>query len=161
MSVLGGFKWGCKLMINENSNALSVVTALIALYIAYEQWKTNRDKVKLELYDRRYKIYDETRRFISSAVRNGDLTNEDFSKFYEVLPETRFLFQDDVYSYMQELINKGANLHADSVIASGSSENPHYKNAVEKAGDIVNWYGKQYDKLHVIFKPYLSFEKLR
>ena len=79
-------------------NALSVVTALIALYIAYQQWKTNRDKVKLELYDRRYKIYDATRKFVSSAVRNGDLSNEDFSDFYSILPEARFLFQEDVYT---------------------------------------------------------------
>lgn len=144
-----------------NLNALSVVTALIALYIAFQQWKTNRDKVKLDLYDRRYKIYDETRRFIASAVRNGDLTNDDFSKFYSVLPEARFLFQEDVYCYMQELINKGASLHANSMIASGNSQSPNFERAVDVSGDIVNWYSQQHDRLQAIFKPYLSFEKLR
>src|SRR5271170_90498 len=36
---------------------MTPVIALIAVYIAWQQWRTNADKVKLDKFDRRFPIY--------------------------------------------------------------------------------------------------------
>ena len=43
------------------SALLTPTIAIITTYIAYEQWRTNRNKLKLDLFDRRFAVYDAMR----------------------------------------------------------------------------------------------------
>ena len=52
--------------IVEISKALlTPVIAVVATYIAYQQWQTNRQKLNLERYDRRLHVYEEVRKILS------------------------------------------------------------------------------------------------
>ncbi len=43
---------------------VAVVLAYIAAAIQFRKWRTAYDKLRLELFERRFKIYDETREFL-------------------------------------------------------------------------------------------------
>lgn len=44
---------------------LTPLIAIVAVYIAWQQWQTNKHKLELELYDRRLRIYEEVRKILS------------------------------------------------------------------------------------------------
>jgi hypothetical protein len=47
---------------------LTPAIALITTYIAWQQWNATKLKMKMERYDRRLKIYQETHKFISEVI---------------------------------------------------------------------------------------------
>ena len=77
--------------------------AAIALYIAYQQWQTNRRKLDIDLYDRRLAIYQAVDKFVSAIVRDLDPKLEDFYEFRWATAEADFLFGPDIREYLEEL----------------------------------------------------------
>lgn len=82
---------------------LTPLIALLAAYIAWQQWKTNERKLKLDLYDRRFRIYEATRQLILSIIRNADVESEEIQKFQLTVAEARFLFGSDITGYLEEI----------------------------------------------------------
>ena len=46
---------------------LPAVLGLMMAYIAYRQWKTSHDTFNLAMYDRRFKVYANTIRFVAKV----------------------------------------------------------------------------------------------
>ena len=69
--------------------ALTVIIALIALWIAYQQWRINDLRLRHELYDRRLNVYKSLRKLLNDAV-NADY--ETVSIIFDSLTESYFLF---------------------------------------------------------------------
>ena len=54
---------------------LTPLIAAIALYIAWQQKKINKQKLDLDKYDRRQKVYDEVTHFIRTVIRTCKATD--------------------------------------------------------------------------------------
>ena len=53
-------------------SALLVPTiALFACYIAWRQWRTAQNKLKLDLFEKRFAVYDTARNLFDSVVTSG------------------------------------------------------------------------------------------
>ena len=89
---------------------LTPVIAAIAVYIAYQQWRTNRRKLALDLYDRRLRIYQATVEYISAVLSNLHPTLEVILKFRRSTAEVDFLFGQDIKKYLDELFEHGLAL---------------------------------------------------
>lgn len=76
-------------LIQLLSALLTPVIAVVTTYIAIQQYRTSRLKFKLELFEKRYAIYQGVKKFILSAVREANLSNDDFFKLNE---ETQDVF---------------------------------------------------------------------
>jgi hypothetical protein len=50
---------------------LTPVIAIIATYIAYQQYRANQLKLRHELYDRRLLLYNAVAEFLAHIVREG------------------------------------------------------------------------------------------
>src|SRR5260370_19959215 len=66
----------------QYSQALAApAIALLAIVIAILQWRTAHQKVVLDLFERRMKVYSEIRAVIASIVSSGKLPNENHFEF--------------------------------------------------------------------------------
>jgi hypothetical protein len=45
---------------------LTPVIAIVAIYIAWQQWQTNVQKLNLARYDRRLRVYEEVKKYSAS-----------------------------------------------------------------------------------------------
>ena len=63
------------------SAILVPLVALFALYIAWQQHKTNEEKLKLDLFDKRFKVYDATRKYLSKISAEGTVGNDELVDF--------------------------------------------------------------------------------
>lgn len=54
------------------SSLLVPVIAVLGAVIAYRQWRVAQNKLKLDLFDRRFAIFDAARKLIASILASGN-----------------------------------------------------------------------------------------
>ena len=79
-------------VVNIFSALLTPVIAIIATYIAWQQWKANELKLRLERYERRLSIYQDVIKMLSLIMRDADAKIEDLMTFRANTAEADFLF---------------------------------------------------------------------
>ena len=89
---------------------LTPVIAIIAVYVAWQQWQLNKRKMKLELYDRRKAVYEELKKLFSIISRDATVDMRDLSTYWVNVSEADFLFGSDVTSYLKETYDHGVKL---------------------------------------------------
>ncbi len=89
---------------------LTPVIAIVATYIAWQQWKTNQQKLSLERYDRWLKVYEEVRQILSIIIRDATASYDDLMKFRRSVSEADFLFDSEIPEYIDEIYRRGVKL---------------------------------------------------
>lgn len=77
----------------------------VGLYIARQQYKINKHKLKYDLYDKRYKYFEELKAYLSSVCMFGGVKADDANKFYREMVGIGFLFDDDLVSYVEKTLH--------------------------------------------------------
>lgn len=88
---------------------LTPVIAVLTIFIAYQQWRTNQQKLKLDCYDRRLKVYESAKCIIIASL-NEATTIKDIIEFNMVIAGADFLFKQDIIDYLKELSKHCNNL---------------------------------------------------
>ncbi len=94
---------------------LTPLIALIATYIAWQQWQANKLKLKMERYDRRLRVYQEVVKMLKQCA-NGEI--REFSvivDFGAATAEGDFLFGPEIREYINEISIRAAKLRSANV----------------------------------------------
>jgi hypothetical protein len=83
------------------NNVLTAFIALIVAFISALQWITARQKVVLDLFDKRFAVYEELREAITPHLGRMS-TVEDMGKFNRAANRAQFLFGPEVTSFLDE-----------------------------------------------------------
>jgi ABC-type nickel/cobalt efflux system permease component RcnA len=76
--------------------ALSVaIIGGLGAYIAWRQWRTAHDKVKLDLFDRRLAAYQRLKDAVAPITASGKVTLADTDRFARAMYDMRFLFDKE------------------------------------------------------------------
>jgi hypothetical protein len=88
----------------ETIQWLTVVIAAFVAWIGFLQWLTARQKAVFDLFDKRFKVYETVKHCVDQVVRNpGYFEGEVEKEFLKAVNEAKFLFGDDVNSYLETL----------------------------------------------------------
>ncbi|MFN5870678.1 MAG: hypothetical protein ACK46A_15290 [Akkermansiaceae bacterium] len=82
----------------------AIVICLIASYIAWRQSTTAREKLRLELFEKRHKVADQVGRFFKDYHRTSIITNILTRDLSNAFYEGEFLFGDDFKEAMSALV---------------------------------------------------------
>ena len=96
------------LMVWYLQGLLAPVIAILATYIAYQQWQTNAKKSKLDLFDRRFRVFEETRKILGMIYTSG-VSDEQLLRFTTETAEADFLFGPEIREYMDEIYRRVTN----------------------------------------------------
>jgi hypothetical protein len=94
---------------------LTPVIGIITTYIAWQQWKGNQLKLKLDRYERRLRIYQEVVKMLKQCA-NGEI--REFSvivDFGAATAEADFLFGPEIRQYLDEISTRAAKLRSANV----------------------------------------------
>lgn len=80
---------------------LATMLAAGVLYVAWQQWKLAEHKLKSELFDRRYKIYEQVHLFVHGICRDPNTNHEALSTLLRTTREAHFLFDQDIIDYLE------------------------------------------------------------
>ena len=81
-------------------NWLTAVIALIVASITFLQWVTARQKVVLDLFDKRFAVYEELREVMGRHITQGINSMEDIGKFTQAASRAQFLFGPETTSFL-------------------------------------------------------------
>ena len=148
------------------SAALTPLIAVIALYIAYQQFRINRSRLSHELYERRLAVFKAVRSFLSDILHEGKTDFQRVTQFYAHVAEADFLFDRDVTDLREIIYKRGlklAQLHEELYPSDGSPGLPVGKKRSQIAheqSEMLKWFSDQLVEIKAIFGKYLSIGKL-
>jgi hypothetical protein len=140
---------------------LTPTIALFAGYIAWQQWRTNRNRLKLDLFDRRYAIYAAARNLIGHVFRHGNFTDLVLFEFVTATRESEFLLNKSVADYLDEFYRNGIELMNLNINFEHLDSLDDRKQNLEQQHAIRNWFNEQRDQLMIAFRKFLKFEHWR
>jgi hypothetical protein len=114
--------------------AIALLTAVIGLM----QWRTNRQKLVLDLFEKRFQVFLDVRRVASEAIQLGKLKQP--GCLNEVIARARFIFGDEIYNKLVEMHALATRLEMGQPQA---------------ATDITNLF----DQMTPLFTPYLGMKQ--
>ena len=85
---------------------LSVATVFLSVavvVIAALQWRVADNKLRLDLFERRYKVYNATREFVRVSVQDFAHIDQHLIVFEDQTASAEFLFDADVVNYLQQI----------------------------------------------------------
>lgn len=88
---------------------LTPLVAVIAVYIAWQQLKTNQRKLKFDLFEKRIAVYRDFVEFSSSASSPNVAQNEPLlvsEQFQKIMAATKFIFHEEMRDELSNLHNK-------------------------------------------------------
>ena len=91
--------------------SLTLLIAIIALYIAYQQWNTNKLKLKFEKYERRLLVYQEVKKFLLLIGRDLNPKIDDLLEFQDAVAEADFLFGPEIRQYIEEIFSSAGRFY--------------------------------------------------
>lgn len=139
---------------------LTPMIGVIAVYIAWQQWKTSHQKLMLDLYDRRLRVYEEVVKVLSIVVRDADITYEKLAVFRAAVAEADFIFGPEIVSFIDEIYSHGCRLHgANEAYSENLKVNrPGYdhKQTVADKHTELEWLVTQIETVKERFGAYLA-----
>src|SRR6476660_7859446 len=86
--------------------ALSVlIIGGIGAYIAWRQWRTAHDRLKLDLFDRRLAAYQRLKDAVAPIASSGRVTQQDANHFAQAMRDMKFLFDKETETQVEQIYN--------------------------------------------------------
>jgi len=150
----------CMQQIAEISKALfTPLIGILATYIAWQQWKTNQQKLNLERYERRLRVYEEVRKILSIIARDAKVSTDDLLKFRTSVSEADFLFAPEIPVYIDELYKRGLKLWYWNQEYREKPDGYDHKKVVDEMNKELTWLIEQFAPAKEKFKKYLDISK--
>ena len=129
--------------------------------IAWQQWRVAADKLRLDLFDRRYRVYEATRKFLSLMSREAEFTDAEYSDFRVATWDARFFFKPDVAEYLSQIGMRALDMRVQKRLYLELPEGDERSRRVQTEHDQFMWLRDQFTKLPTMFAPYLGFANIR
>lgn len=134
--------------------------AVVAAFIALRQWFTAHNKFKLDLFDKRYKIYEEAKAFLASVFTSGRVTQEALFKFMGNTREAKWLFNDDVATFLRtQIYNKALDIQQLEAELEGVPVGEERSQNLKKQRELKDWLRRQFDLLDEMMGPFLQIDQ--
>lgn len=175
--------------LNVLSGWLTPLIAIIALYIAYQQYKSDKKqgelklkldsdiselekkrlhieeyKLKLDLYNKRFRIFEETKKVLHKIVQEAHIEIIELRDFRFSTNESKFLFDNEIFQFLEELKTKAINLNHTERNLKDLNNYPVYsqqrEEKIRESMELTSWFNFEYDNIESKFEKYLNFKNL-
>jgi hypothetical protein len=148
-----------EMMKGVPAGVVTLIIGGIAGVITWRQYKLAQAKLKLDLFERRYKIFHQTWDAVVDTAIKGTKDDNDglFTPFTNFRPEAAFLFGKDIEDYVDELArnwNELSIVEGDNNFMTGDQI---LKN-IARSTELRKWFNQEGSKgVKAKFAPYLDF----
>lgn len=131
-------------MIDFFTALIPIALAALGSYIAIQQYRTNRQKLKIELFEKRYAIYEAVREYMGAIVRKRYPTEKEQKQFLVETKGASFLFDDEIMKFIEEVWQRSIDM------CEWQQDELPSTHAQEKA-DYMRWFSAEFGKLNERF----------
>jgi len=142
-------------------SAATLVVACAVAYVAWQQWQIARHRLRLDLFDRRYKVYDATRKFLSIILREARFEEAQLFEFYAGTSDAEFLFDSAVVAYLEQLRKRAVHMRTAQRVYEHMPVGDERSRHVQAEHDDLVWLTDQLTAMSKVFSPYLAFSHVK
>jgi hypothetical protein len=138
---------------------LALLVSVAVACIAAFNWRTAHQKIVLDVFEKRFAVYEEIMRIVAAQIRQSRLDDKDFYDFIRIKDRAKFLFGDDVSTYLK-------TLQTDLEAARREERNePRKLNEEQAERDVARYVGlhdriaKAFAELERLLTPYMKIHE--
>ena len=135
-----------------------ILLGLFLAYIAYQQHITNRNKLRLDLYNKRFEVYKDTLRFYQELV-DGELLKETHLSFIASKNASYHLFANDreVFSLLDKIHSESFKITGFKNLGNEMDGVPEAKHEMYEASlSVISWLNKTMPELRDMMSKHLD-----
>ena len=139
---------------------VTLVLGTVGGFIAYGQYKTNRDKLRLDLFEKRLEAYEKLQLFFNELFKHARVKNDTIPILAEARYRFQFLFGDEIEKHIDEVWDKTLEMSALYDKMYGEDSLPLGKERTrvgEQHSDLLKWHRDQRKGSKTRFARYLKF----
>jgi len=91
------------LWVQWTQAVLLLVISCLGAWIAYKQVRIAEAKLNLDLFDKRFKVFEAARKLVRSFLQDGGVETEEILEFNGSVIDAVFLFDPNVETYLDSL----------------------------------------------------------
>ncbi|WP_417375876.1 hypothetical protein [Gimesia maris] len=142
------------------SSFLTPTIAIITTYIAIQQYKVNKQRLRHELYTKRLAIYKCLQSHLRSIISKANTSLEQNSFFTNETAEALFLFGRTVQQNVEEINKKSIDLYVLGVKLEVTDLSKEKRDElVQQKKKLLLWFSDQVDVSKKVFAGEMSFLK--
>jgi hypothetical protein len=138
---------------------LAVVIAAVGALLAWQQVKLARVRLQHDLYDRRFAVFEAARKLLADVLAQSNATDEQIRSYVIGTAEARFLVNDDISKYLNEIRTRASRLRAINATMSPLPVGDQRTALAQEEERIFAWMMEQVDVLVDKFRPFLTLER--
>jgi len=148
--------------LNAALTPVTVVTAVVACWVAIRQYQAKKLDLKLARYDKRFKVYQALKDFIAGVIDEPSITAITVRQFDIATNEASFLFEDEVCNYLKLLRKRAEEMGSLTSqierLLADRERNEDRTHLVRQKSELAEWFFNQFDDSKTKFEKYLSIK---
>lgn len=142
------------------SALLTPIIAIITTYIAIQQYRHNKAKLRHELYDKRFAIHMAMHEFILAGRSSKRMTQKVITTYLNAINPGLFLVDEELSDFLRLLWRKGKRKHfLEERKLHGPPEEESSINV--ELVEIERWFDEHRNDGTQLFKKYLDLESIK
>jgi len=135
---------------------ITILIAAIALLIGYFQWVTAHQRVVIDLFEKRLRLFNSIELAIGQVVRDAETSPETLQTFLQAEADACFLFGLDVLKELRSLGSDFEFLHIYSKAVIDDPDLPNRDDIFQERWNILQRLGDDWpERLSRTFAPYI------
>jgi len=153
---------GAASFVNYATTSLPIATFFLSMavgVVAWLQWRVARNKLWLDLFDRRYKVFEATRKFLWLIYKNVNYEKSELTAFNLATSDAEFLFGHDVVHWLATIQDRAAELSTTrTLLSQATKDDAELARLREAEKQHILWVLIQINDMTTVFSPYLGFK---
>ncbi|MEM9818681.1 MAG: hypothetical protein AAF827_20040 [Cyanobacteria bacterium P01_D01_bin.6] len=140
---------------------ITLIVGSFGSWIAFSQYQTNKDKLQLDLFEKRLEAYEKVQEYFRHLVREASVTDEAFSLLAEARYKSIFLFDQDIVDHIDDILEKSKEMRIINLKLFGKSPLPVGQERsllVERDSNLLDWNFEQMKDSPQRYSKYLKFK---
>lgn len=143
-------------IIKISSALLTPTLAIVGAFILVNQFRLQKLRWRVDVYDKRYPVFINTMEYLSHIVQHHNISNEVLFKFLRGSKDKEFLFGENIKKYLEELYLKGLDLQLIAIELKNVPVGKKRDQMVGQSSEIFKWFMKRFDVSKRLFAEYLA-----
>lgn len=136
---------------------VTILVAVFVAYVSYRQYRIDREKFKLDLFEKRFTVFSAARKLLSIVLRGAKADLKDLFEYRAAVAEATFLFDEDITDYLDEIDKQFLRLHTTEAKLKGDLVAEERNKLIDENDKTLGWLIDQLPELKTRFSPYLKF----
>lgn len=135
---------------------LTPIIAIVTTYVAVQQYRTNRLKLRHELFDQRIAVFNEIAEFLASVTQTA---KAGLPQLHDLIQKTRdghFLFGPNASAYVKSVYRKAVDLHYCETMLASLPVGTERTEIANRKRELLIWFGNQIEVARRMFANQLS-----